>query len=89
MLDHIKDLINEVKSFSSENFSEIESFRIKFLGKKGVLNSLFSDFKTIPGKNKKAYGKAINELKCCAQEKVSILKKTLKDPGKHLSLIHI
>jgi len=47
---------------------------IKFLGKKGFLNDLFADFKSVPNDQKKAYGQAINTLKSTALEKVTSLK---------------
>ena len=53
MVDQIKNLIREVEEFATESESELEKFRIKFLGKKGVLSSLFNDFKSVPDKEKK------------------------------------
>lgn len=79
MIDQVHKYINEVQSFSSSSKDEIENFRIKFLGKKGLLNILFSEFKTIPPKEKKAYGQAINELKKLAQDKVNTLKGSFKE----------
>ena len=78
MIDRIQHLIDEAKSFTTDSLSELEAFRIKFLGKKGLLNDLFADFKTIPNEQKKAYGQAINTLKSTAQEKVNTLKAALE-----------
>ena len=77
MIDHIKNLIKEADEFSADSLSAVEDFRVKFLGKKGVLNDLFEAFKAVPSDEKKAYGQAINELKKTAQEKVNALKKSL------------
>ena len=77
MIDHIKKLIKEADEFSADSLSAVEDFRIKFLGKKGVLNDLFEAFKAVPNDEKKAYGRAINELKKTAQKKVNALKKSL------------
>ena len=77
MIDHIKNLIKEADEFSADSLSAVEDFRVKFLGKKGVLNDLFEAFKAIPSDEKKAYGQAINELKKTAQERVNALKKSL------------
>ena len=77
MIDHIKNLIKEADEFSADSLSAVEDFRVKFLGKKGVLNDLFEAFKAVPNDEKKAYGRAINELKKTAQEKVNALKKSL------------
>ena len=77
MIDHIKKLIKEADDFSADSLSAVEDFRVKFLGKKGVLNDLFEAFKAVPSDEKKAYGQAINELKNTAQERVNALKKSL------------
>ena len=77
MIDHIKNLIKEADEFSADSLSAVEDFRVKFLGKKGVLNDLFEAFKAVPSDEKKAYGQAINELKNTAQERVNALKKSL------------
>ena len=77
MIDHIKNLIKEADEFSADSLSAVEDFRVKFLGKKGVLNDLFEAFKAVPGDEKKAYGQAINELKKTAQKRVNALKNSL------------
>jgi len=77
MIDHIKKLIKEADEFSGDSLSAVEDFRVKFLGKKGVVNDLFEAFKAVPNNEKKAYGQAINELKKTAQERVNALKKNL------------
>lgn len=79
MLDKIKDLIDEVSMFSATSIEEIEAFRIKFLGSKGVLKGLFAEFKNVPDEQKKEFGKSINNLKQLAEEKVSSLKNSLED----------
>ena len=55
----------------------MEAFRIKFLGKKGLLTELFASFKEVPNEQKKDFGQAINNLKSTAQEKVNTLKQSL------------
>ena len=37
MIDKIKDLIEEAEAFTAQTKDEVEAFRIKFLGKKGLL----------------------------------------------------
>ena len=78
MIDRIQHLIDEANSFTTDSLPELEAFRIKFLGKKGLLNDLFADFKTVPNEQKKAYGQAINTLKSTAQDKVNTLKAALE-----------
>lgn len=78
MIDKIKGHIAEVKAFNAETPEEIENFRIKYLGKKGILNEFFAEFKNVPNEQKKDFGQAVNELKTAAQDKVSALKEDLE-----------
>lgn len=77
MIDTLKKHIAEVETFSSTNKEEIESFRIKYLGKKGLLNDFFAEFKNVPNEQKKEFGQVINTLKEAAQNKVAQLKEAL------------
>lgn len=79
MLDKIKEAIQEAESFSATTLQEIEDFRIKFLGKKGLLNEFFAAFKTVPNEQKKEFGQTINLLKTVAQDKVNVLKESLEN----------
>lgn len=85
MIDRIQKLIDEANSFTTNSATELEAFRIKFLGKKGLLNDLFADFKSVPNDQKKAYGQAINTLKSTAQEKVNSLKTSLENNNSNAS----
>uniref|UniRef100_UPI003565EBD0 phenylalanine--tRNA ligase subunit alpha n=1 Tax=Zeaxanthinibacter enoshimensis TaxID=392009 RepID=UPI003565EBD0 len=79
MIDQIQKHIEEVKAFSSDQAEAIEAFRIKYLGKKGLLNEYFSEFKNVAPEDKKRFGQTINELKQAATEKVNALKTGLED----------
>ncbi|EMY82493.1 phenylalanine--tRNA ligase subunit alpha [Psychroflexus gondwanensis] len=74
MIDKIKAYIDEVEQFATDKTEELEQFRIRFLGKKGILNDFFAEFKNVPNEQKKEFGKTINELKVSAQAKVEQLK---------------
>ena len=63
MLTKIDELLNEVNQFHSVVKDEIEQFRIKYNGKKGILNDLFEQFKSVSNDQKKEYGQKINLLK--------------------------
>ena len=70
MLEKVQELLREVESFSPKKTEELEIFRIRFLGKKGVMNDLFAAFKTVPNEQKKDFGQALNQLKQAAQNKL-------------------
>ena len=79
MIDKIKEYIKEAEAFTSQSKDEVETFRIKYLGKKGLLNDFFAEFRNVPNDQKKDYGQAINTLKNIAQEKVNALKNSLEN----------
>lgn len=74
MLDTIRQLKEELGSATISSKEEVEALRIRYTGKKGLLNQLFNDFKNVPVEQKKAVGQAINELKTFALDKISELK---------------
>ncbi len=77
MLDQLKEHIKKVEGFEAKNLEAVEAFRIEYLGKKGLLNQFFADFKSVPNDQKKEYGQTINQLKNLATEKVNTLKDAL------------
>lgn len=78
MTETIKEHISEIEAFQAKTKEEVESFRIKYLGKKGILNQFFAEFKAVPNEEKKAFGQAVNELKNAANNKVQQLKEELE-----------
>ena len=85
MIKKLEDYISHVKKFSSQDSNEIESFKIEFLGRKGVINDLFSDFKNVPADQKKEYGQKINELKNLTSKKYEDLKLGVKQSSKSIT----
>jgi len=78
MIDRVKQYLKDVQSFSSTDFKEIESFRINYAGKKGILNDLFLAFREIPINEKKEFGKELNKLKDAVNDKVKYLQSQSK-----------
>lgn len=79
MIETIKEHIKEVEQFVSASKDEIETFRIKYLGKKGLLNDFFGEFKNVPNHQKKEFGQVVNQLKTTATNKVTVLKQALEN----------
>ena len=79
MIEHIHKLIEEAEAFNTQSLDEVEAFRIRFLGKKGLLTGLFAGFKEVPNEQKKDFGQAINKLKSTALDRVSELKQSLSN----------
>ena len=86
MEDKIKKDIQEIQDFKSDSIAEIEEFRIKFLGKKGLLNSYFVEFKSLDSNEKKNAGRLLNELKNLAQDKVEALKASSSKSSENIKI---
>ena len=74
MIERIKALLAEVENLKADNAEELEALRIKYLSKKGEINALMSDFRTVAADSKREVGKRLNELKDATQNKINELK---------------
>lgn len=74
MLNKIESLSQEIKQLVAESADAAEQLRIKYLSKKGIVSSLFDDFKNVPATEKKDVGLALNKLKQEAQQIIQQLK---------------
>ncbi|MEN9947702.1 MAG: hypothetical protein RL106_525 [Bacteroidota bacterium] len=67
--DKIAALLADIEKTEIASADQAEQFRIQYLGRKGVMNDLFEEFKTVPNDQKKSLGKDLNVLKMAAQSK--------------------
>ncbi|MBQ7985398.1 MAG: phenylalanine--tRNA ligase subunit alpha [Bacteroidales bacterium] len=72
--DIITKSIEEVKQIQASTAEDIEKIRIRYLGKKGLMNDLFAQFKEVPNEHRKEIGILLNELKGTIQSKLEELK---------------
>ena len=79
MTDKINELLRRVEEFNPKAAAEIEEFRIKILGKKGELNALMEDFKTVAPELKRELGQQLNKLKTTALDRINSLREQLQD----------
>ena len=63
MKQRIRQSIENLKQLSANTLEEIEQLRIQYLGKKGVLNDLFAQFKQIPNEEKRENKSSIPRMK--------------------------
>ena len=66
----IQQYLLEVASATPANADEAELLRLRFLGRKGLLNDLFADFKLAEAKDRRDIGQLLNELKTSVEAKV-------------------
>ncbi|MFM2189632.1 MAG: phenylalanine--tRNA ligase subunit alpha [Bacteroidota bacterium] len=64
-------LLQEAQNFQAENKEQLDAFKSRFLGKKGVLNDLFANMKQVAPESRKSYGQEVNAIKHAAEEKIS------------------
>ena len=74
MQEKINQYTAEINSFQPKNAEELELFRIRFLGTKGIIKDLFEEFKTVSSEDKRVFGKVLNEFKQLAEAKYQTLK---------------
>ncbi len=79
MINRIEQLLKEVENLQASNTEEIETLRIKYLGKKGIINGLMAEFRNVPAVDKKEIGMKLNELKTKTQDKITSMKEAAAD----------
>ncbi len=67
--DKIKQYTEEIEQFAPTSIADVEAFRLKFLVSKGIVKSLFEEFKTVSSEEKRVLGKVLNEFKQLAEDK--------------------
>ena len=66
--DKIKQYTQEIEAFRAGTAEELENFRLKFLVNKGIVRSLFEEFKSVTAEEKRTLGKVLNEFKQLAEQ---------------------
>ena len=83
--DKIKSLLQEVATLEDHDAQELESLRIKYLSKKGIVNELMGEFRSVAPEQKREIGMLLNELKTALQERINTLRTTLATAEDDLS----
>lgn len=82
-VEEIRKLL-EIDKQNISNLNELNDFKVKYLGKKGLITELSSEIKNIPNEEKKEFGMLVNELRtmCTSvyeEKKESIEKEILNE----------
>lgn len=64
----------EINAFQPANAADLEAYRIKFLGTKGIVKQLFGEMKNVPPDQKKEAGQVLNAFKMLAEGKFDEFK---------------
>jgi len=74
MQHQIDQYILEIEDFAPANAAQVEEFRIKWLGTKGIVKDLFEQFKAVSPEEKRVLGKVLNQFKQLAETKYNEFK---------------
>jgi phenylalanyl-tRNA synthetase alpha chain len=77
LLQQIENYKQEINSYSAGTADELEQFRIKFLGTKGIVKSVMGEMKNVPNESKKEFGLILNAFKVYTEEQFERLKESL------------
>lgn len=77
MKEEILKYLEEISSFNTDKPDQLEEFRVRFLSKKGIIQSLFGEMKNVAPVDRKDFGQLLNQLKNSAQNKFNEIKETL------------
>lgn len=73
-LDSYRKEINDTQISGAE---AAESYRIRFLGTKGIVKNLFQEMKNVPAEKKKEFGQILNDFKMLAESKYDNVKNSV------------
>lgn len=65
------EILEEIRTFEAKDAEDLERFRVRFLGAKGLVKELSAAFRELPAELKKEYGQRVNAVKKAAEEKVA------------------
>ena len=77
LTEKIESLLGEVAGLQAADEKELESLRLKYLSKKGIVNELMGEFRNVAPEQKREIGMKLNTLKTALQDKFNELKQAV------------
>jgi len=74
LLEKINNYKTEISDFIAEKANDMEAFRIKYLGTKGLVKEVMGEMKNVTADKKREFGQIMNEFKLFAEAKYDALK---------------
>lgn len=74
IVQQIEQYKQEMQAFEATTPDQVEAFRIKYLGTKGLVKTVMGEMKNVPNEQKKAFGQILNEFKEFAEARYNSLK---------------
>ena len=78
LLAHIEQYKKEIAAIKISSKEELESFRIKYLGTKGILKNVMGEMKNVPIDQKKEAGQLLNEFKLFVESNYEALANSME-----------
>ena len=69
VLQQIDQYRKEIDQWVIASAEDLENYRIRFLGTKGVVKTLFGEMKNVPVESKRSFGQVLNDFKQLAESK--------------------
>ena len=69
----------EIEAYTATDEKQVEEFRIKYLGTKGVVKTIMGEMKNVAAEQKKEAGQILNEFKQFVEAKFDELKQSASD----------
>ena len=77
LLEKLDTYRKEILGTEPDGADAAETYRIRFLGTKGIVKNLFQEIKNVPAEKKKEFGQILNEFKLLAESKYEEVKRTI------------
>ena len=87
ILDKIEELKNEIREAAIQNQEDLEKYRIRFLGTKGLVKELMGEMKNVSAELRKDFGLKMNEFKVFAEQKYTEFKDSSTENNDQTSTI--
>ena len=78
MIKEIEKHLADLEKIKLKNLEDVESFRIKYISKKGIVPYMFSQLKDVPNNDKREVGLQINSVKQKVNEIISLHREKFK-----------
>ncbi|RRB00693.1 phenylalanine--tRNA ligase subunit alpha [Larkinella rosea] len=69
MLEKVKEVYQEIEAFEIQSKDQLEQFRLRYIGRKGIVTDLFEKLKQVLPEDRRAVGQELNLLKNFAQQR--------------------
>jgi phenylalanyl-tRNA synthetase, alpha subunit len=74
LLEQIETYKKEIASQQAGDEKQLEAFRIKWLGTKGIVKATLAEMKNVPADQRKSFGQVLNDFKQFAESRYEELK---------------